>query len=229
MGIPDGLTIPSAATPVQNAATQNLVLIPATIQHIPIIPVLSINELRNVIPVGLYSIPPQNLIPGRIAAGHLLQVRSIPEPNPAYAEDLLQRAVLTVSAEATAPLADTQNPVRIPAPVTPIVITPTLSTNVPQNVIPAVKPVPQRNLIPGHTAVGAVLQVQSIPVQNPVLAEDPLQRPAPTVSAEIVVLPADIPKQQLQLRFHFPLQVPVVHSDRPAVKFPQRNTRQVTR
>lgn len=229
MGIPDGLTIPSAATPVQNAAIQNLVLIPATIQHIPIIPVLSINELRNVIPVGSYSIPPQNLIPGRIAAGHLLQVRSIPEPNPAYAEDLLQRAVLTVSAEATAPLADTQNPVRIPAPVTPIVITPALSTNVPQNVIPAVKPVPQRNLIPGHTAVGAVLQVQSIPVQNPVLAEDPLQRPAPTVSAEIVVLPADIPKQQLQLRFHFPLQVPVVHSDRPAVKFPQRNTRQVTR
>ena len=228
MDIPDGQTIPSAATHVPNADTPNLVPIPVTTQPIPTIPVLSINELRNVIPVGSYSIPPQNLILGRIAAGHLLQVRSIPERNPAYAEDLLVNQAPTASAVVRVQPVDTQKPVLTQVPVTPTVTIPALSINEPQNVIPVVKRARQRNHIPGHTAAGPALPVHSTAERNPVLAEDPPLRPVPTVSAEIAVLPVDIQKQRLQPKYHSQHPGPAVPSVQPVVKLLRRNIRQAT-
>lgn len=112
-----------------------------------------------------------------------------------YAEDLLRKPLPTASAEAAVPPVDIQKPVLTPAPVPPIVTIPVHSINAHQNAIPAANPVLPQNRIPGLTAAGAELPVQSIPGRNPVPAEDPLLRPVPTASAEIAVLPVDIQKQ----------------------------------
>ena len=168
-------------------------------------------------------------MPGHIPPGLLHRIHSIPERNPAYAEDLPVNQAPTASAVVRVQLVDTQKPVLTQVPVTPTVTIPALSINEPQNVIPVVKRARQRNHIPGHTAAGPALPVHSTAERNPVLAEDPPLRPVPTVSAEIAVLPVDIQKQRLQPKYHSQHPGPAVPSVQPVVKFPQRNTRQVTR
>ena len=54
MDIPVGQTMFSPETPALSADIPNPVRIPVTTQPIPTIPVLSTNELRNVIPVESY-------------------------------------------------------------------------------------------------------------------------------------------------------------------------------
>lgn len=163
-----------------------------------------------------------------MAAGHPPPVHSIPEPNPAYAEDLPVNQAPTVSAVVRVQPVDTPKPVLTQAPVIPTVTIPALSINEPQNVIPAVRQVLRQNHIPGHTAAGPVLQVPSTAERNPVLAEDPPLRPVPTASAEIAVLPVDIQKQRLQPKYHSQHPVPAVPSVQPVVKLLRRNIRQAT-
>lgn len=205
-----------------------LVLIPVNTQHIVTIPARSTNELRNVIPVESYSIPQQNLTPGRMAAGHPPPVHSIPEPSPAYAEDLPVNPVPTVSAAVRVQLVDMPKPVPIQTAVRHMLTIPPHSTNEPQNVIPVVKRARQRNHIPGHTAAGPALPVHSTAERNPVLAEDPLLRPVPTASAEIAVLPVDIQRRLQQPKYHSQHPGQAVPSVQPVVKLRRRNIRQAT-
>ena len=105
--MPDGAITLSVATPVPSADIQNPVLIRTAEPCTPITAVLSIKWLPNAVTVGSPTIPRPNLIHGTTAIGNPSLHPSMNEQNPATAADLPQKQSLILSAETSAPGADT--------------------------------------------------------------------------------------------------------------------------
>ena len=105
--MPDGAITPSAVIPVLSADIQNPVLIRTAERFTQITAVLSIKWLPNAVTVGSPTIPRPNLIRGTTAIGNPSLHPSMNEQNPATAADLPRKQSLILSAETSAPAADT--------------------------------------------------------------------------------------------------------------------------